>query len=228
MRQLNVETPIHGRVLIEDAAVSVSRGWLIGFHGYGQSAEDIFTELQRLNPDRGWSIAAPQGLHRFYTRRDERVVASWMTRQDRDLAIADNVEYCNRLLTLLPGSHLELQHPETGVAAPLVFVGFSQGVAMAYRAAALGRFPVRLVVALAGDMPPEVRTADPATVRRQIGRVLIGAGVHDDWFTPAKAEADAAALAAAGVLHDVVRFDGGHEWHDDVRAAVRDALAALA
>jgi predicted esterase len=233
VRVLNVETVTHGRVLVEEPersrgledaagpdrsrrAVPASRGWLVGFHGYGQSAEDMFAELQRLDPDRAWSIAAPQALHRFYTRGDERIVASWMTRQDRELAVADNVEYCNRLL----GSHLEWQ--------PLVFAGFSQGAAMAYRAAVLGRFAARAVVALAGDLPPEVRAADPAILRRQLGRVLIGAGARDGWFTAAKADADAAFLASAGVPHAVVRFDGGHEWHDDFRNAVRHALAAVA
>ena len=121
MRVLNIETPTHGRVLVEDAAVSMSRGWLVGFHGYGESADDIFGELRTLNAGGHWSIAAPQGLHRFYTRGDQRIVASWMTREDRDLAIADNVEYVNRL-----GSGLALRHPTTGVDVPLVYIGFSQ------------------------------------------------------------------------------------------------------
>jgi predicted esterase len=216
MRQLDVETSIHGRVLIEDAVVSPSAGWVIGCHGYGQAAEDILGELRRLNADGRWSLAAPQALHRFYTRGDERVVASWMTRQDRKLAVADNVEYCNRLL----GSHLELQHA-------LVFVGFSQGAAMAYRAAALGRFRADAVIALAGDMPPEVRGLDAETLRRQIGRAVIGVGTGDTWFTTVKADADAAVLAAANVPHEVVRFAGGHEWTDEFRRAASATLTTL-
>jgi predicted esterase len=236
VRVLSVETVTHGRVLVEEPersraledaagpdrsrrAVPASRGWLVGFHGYGQSAEDMFAELQRLDPDRAWSIAAPQALHRFYTRGDERIVASWMTRQDRELAVADNVEYCNRL-----GSHLELPY-QAGKAGPsLVFLGFSQGAAMAYRAAALGRFPARAVIALAGDIPPEVRAVDPATLRRHIGRVLIGAGTRDHWFTTAKADADASFLASIGVPHELVRFDGAHEWSDVFRRAARALL----
>jgi predicted esterase len=216
MRQLDVETSIHGRVLIEDAAVSPPAGWLIGFHGYAQAAEDILGELRRLNADGRWSTAAPQALHRFYTRGDERVVASWMTRQDRERAVADNVEYSNRLL----GSYLELTHA-------VVFVGFSQGAAMAYRAAALGRFRADAVIALAGDMPPEVRGLDPETLRRQIGRVLIGVGADDRWFTIAKADADAAVLAAAHVPHEIVRFAGGHEWTDEFRRAASATVTTL-
>ena len=235
MRVLNLETITHGRVLIEDAAVALSRGWLIGFHGYGQAADDMFAELQRLNVDGAWSIAAPQALHRFYTRGDERVVGSWMTRQDRELAVADNIDYCDRLL----GSGLELQHRQPAVSipmtemesqateaeSPLVFVGFSQGAAMAYRAAALGRFAARAVIALAGDIPPEVKGVEAGTLRQRLGRVVIGAGVRDTWFTPARADAEASFLAAAGVPHDIVHFDGAHEWTEEFRRAARTLLS---
>ena len=219
MRTLHIETTTHGRVLIEDAAVRASRGWIVGFHGYGQSAEDMLDELQRLNDDRGWSVAAPQGLHRFYTRGDQRVIASWMTRQDRELAIADNVEYVTRLL-----AQLELPAPHAAAACPLVVVGFSQGAAMAYRAAALGPRPADAVIALAGDIPPEVRALAQAMDRARLGRVLIGAGIDDTWFTAEKCRADAAWLEAAGVPYDVQTFAGGHEWTDEFRAAARSIL----
>jgi predicted esterase len=218
MRTLHVETVIHGRVLIEDAAVPVSRGWLIGFHGYGQAADDMLAELRRLNAGGAWSVAAPQALHRFYTRGDERVVASWMTRQDRELAVADNVEYVRRLVESLS--------PPASCA--IVFAGFSQGAAMAYRAAALGPRPAAAVIALAGDMPPEVTTLDAGRLRRQLGRVVIGAGARDAWFSSAKVDADAAVLAAAGVPFDLVRFDGAHEWTDEFRRAASAMLAELA
>jgi predicted esterase len=220
LRTLQIETTTHGRVLIEDAAVGLSRGWIVGFHGYGQAAEDMLDELRRLNDDGGWSLAAPQGLHRFYTRGDQRVVASWMTRQDRDLAVADNVRY----VIALVGSGLALQHLETAVDRPLVFVGFSQGAAMAYRAAVLGADRPSSVIALAGDIPPEVRDADSVRVRARLRRVLTGVGSRETWFTPEKRRQDEDWLRSMNVACDVVTFDGGHEWTDDFRAAARNML----
>ena len=38
-----------------------------------------------------------QALHPFYTKT-ERIVASWMTRQDRELAIADNIRYVQAVI----------------------------------------------------------------------------------------------------------------------------------
>ncbi len=217
VRTANIATTTHGRVLIEDAAVPVSRGIAIGFHGYAQSAEDMLDELRTLDVERAWTLIAPQGLHRFYTRGETRVVASWMTRQDRDLAIADNLEYVRQLI----GSGLSSVHASTAGDAPLVFVGFSQGAAMAYRAAVLAIDRPSNVIALGGDAPPEVRDADPARVRDRLRHVLIGAGTRDTWFTAEKWRRDAAWLQAASVPHDVVTFDGGHEWTDSFRAAAR-------
>ena len=51
-------------------------------------------ELLRGVPvDASWTRVAIQGLHRFYRGRSRTTVASWMTRQDRELLIADNVAY---------------------------------------------------------------------------------------------------------------------------------------
>jgi hypothetical protein len=86
-RVLSVETSTHGRVLIEDAAGSSSGLTAVAFHGYGQTAEDVLNEVRAIPGAAGWRLASVQALHRFYTRADQRVVASWMTRQDREQAV---------------------------------------------------------------------------------------------------------------------------------------------
>lgn len=190
-------------MLVEDAEALPASGLLVVFHGYGQSADDALAEAVRIPGASSWTVASVQALHRFYSRKDERVIASWMTRQDREIAIADNVTYVDRAVAAL-------ESPQ----AP-VFVGFSQGAAMAYRAALLGAHRAAGIVALAGDIPPELKTATPP---RPWPPVLIGAGETDSWYTAAKSGDDAAFLASRHVPHDVVRFRGGHEWTDEFRA----------
>jgi predicted esterase len=51
--------------------------------------------------------------------------------------------------------------------------------------------------------------------------VLIGAGTRDTWFTEEKWRRDVAWLQGAGVAHEVVTFDGGHEWTGPFRDAAR-------
>jgi predicted esterase len=212
MRTISTETPTHGRVLIKDAGVSPSDvRFLVGFHGYAQSAEDMLSELDRLPGSDLWTRVSIQALHRFYSRGDEKVVASWMTRQDREIAIADNIAYIDRVVR-----SLLTEAPQ----APVVFVGFSQGVAMAYRAGVLGTCRARGVIAVGGDIPPDVKTS-PSD---KFPPVLVAAGESDRFYPPAKVEADEAFLDSAGVEFDVFRYRGGHEWTDALRDRVHQAL----
>jgi predicted esterase len=214
MRVVNVETRTHGRVLIQEAADSGSGRLLVAFHGYGQSAEDVLADVVSIPGASVWRIAAVQALHRFYTRGDEKVIASWMTRQDRELAIADNVAYVDRTLDAIA--------PPRTSPVGIVFAGFSQGAAMAYRAALGGRHRATGILALGGDLPPDVKTIGS----ERWPAVLIGAGDSDPWYTPVKVDADAALLTALGVSPDVVRFHGGHEWTPEFRTRAGQWLAA--
>jgi predicted esterase len=214
MRMISVETPTHGRVLIKDAAASTSRSrLLVGFHGYAQNAEEMLAELERIPGSEQWTLVSAQALHRFYTRGDEKVVASWMTRQDRELAIADNVVYVDHVVEAL----LREFPKETRI----VFAGFSQGVAMAYRAAILGAYRVQGLIAVGGDVPPEVKNA----LANRFPEILIAAGERDPFYTPAKVAADEAILRSMGVRPEIFRYSGGHEWTDELRGRIHLAIA---
>jgi predicted esterase len=215
-RILSVETRTHGRVVVRDATDWPPRGLIVAFHGYGQTAEAILSDLEGVSGVDAWTLVSVQALHRFYTRGDQGVIASWMTRQDREDAIADNIAYVDRAIE----ATLEVSPSLTGLMPPIVWVGFSQGVGMAYRAALSGPRRGSAVIALGGDVPPDVDVAHAPPV-------LIGVGVHDAWYTVEKARADAARLDAAGVSHEVVTFDGGHEWTDEFRTAVARWLARI-
>ena len=73
-------------------------------------------------------------------------MASWMTREDREEAIADNLAYVSSALEQVP-------HDES---TRVVHIGFSQGVAMAFRAGVLGPVRTAGIAAVGGDVPPEL------------------------------------------------------------------------
>jgi len=189
---------VHGHYWLRparpEAPASGEAPLLVGFHGYGENGEGFLESLERIPGAASWHLVSVQGLHPFYTR-DGRVVAGWMTRFDRELAIADNTAYAR--------AAVEAARSEARAAPTVVFAGFSQGVAMAYRAAAA--MPARGVIALAGDVPPEV---DPS----RLPPVLIGRGRGDSWYDGAKLAADLDRLTAAGVPTETCVFEGGHEW----------------
>jgi len=189
---------------------------IMGFHGYMESAEDQMVRLRSIPGVSSWQLASIQALNRFYRgRRSQDVVASWMTRQDRELAIADNQAYVAAVIT-------EIEQ-ESGTASGVVFAGFSQGVAMAFRAACASTVPVLGVIALGGDVPPELTA--PALGR--IPAVLLGRGLSDDLYPLAQWEGDRARLLDAGVETDGFAFDAGHEWNDTFSRRASELLTRV-
>jgi predicted esterase len=181
---------------------------LFSFHGYGEDAATNMAALQRIPDVSGWLLVAVQALHPFYTK-SERVVASWMTRQDRELAITDNLAYVTAVVEAV-------QREFETITSAIAFAGFSQGGAMAYRAAAsraAANTPAAGVIILAADVPPDV--AAPVT----LSSVLIGRGRSDAWYTEEKMAADLERLAQVTAAVETCVFDGGHEWTDEFAAA---------
>jgi predicted esterase len=189
----------HGRFLTDPPEGAGPFPVLMGFHGYAESAATHLPSLARLDPGHEWLRVSVQGLHRFYARGGVEVVASWMTREDRTLAIRDNVAYA-----VAVHAAVRREHP---ARSPMVIVGFSQGVAQAYRTALAVGPACAGVVALGGDLPPDV-----AGRARDLPPVLIGRGSHDPWYGAEALAADVATLRSAGAAWSVCEFDGGHEW----------------
>jgi predicted esterase len=208
-----IEATTHGRYLVAPADGGGPAPLLVGFHGYAEPAETQLERLQTIDGIHAWTVISIQGLNRFYQRRSEQVVASWMTRQDRELAIADNLAYVRAVIdaewTARLGSRC------------VVFSGFSQGVAMAFRAAAVSAYPLGGVIAVGGDIPPELDRSALGC----LGHVLLCRGARDQWYTTEKLEADRVRLREALVATTALEFDGGHEWTDEVARAASDVLS---
>ena len=183
----------------------------MGFHGYKENAAIQLERLEGIPGVSAWTLVSVQGLHRFYLGRTEEVVASWMTREDRDTAIADNLAYVAAALEEVP-------HDET---TPLVYLGFSQGVAMAFRAAVLGRDRASALIAIGGDVPPEL-LADRSL---RFPSVFFARGERDEWLTQSRFDADVAALTARGAPPRSLVYDGAHEWNAAVATAAGEFLA---
>ncbi len=197
-----IATRTHGRYLVEPGP---PERMLAGFHGYGETAEHSMTAMRGIPGIERWTVVAIQALHRFYLGRTGAIGASWMTSQDRDVAIADNVEYVRGVLAELP------------VPRKLVFLGFSQGTAMAYRAAAAHPGAAG-VIALAGDLPADVTANLPP--------VLIGRGTREEWYTEEKLKDNLSFLETITKVETCV-FDGGHEWTAEFTAAAGEFLRTM-
>ena len=209
-------------VVLGAGASGVEEVWL-ACHGYGQLASRFIRRLGAIANSKRL-IVAPEAMSRFYLSgstgphaSDDKVGASWMTREGRDAEIADQVTYldavCGRVLSGLEPS-----------APRLVAFGFSQGAAVACRwAAATARTPDHLVLWGAG-LPNDVLEGKK---REVLGRmtITIVLGSSDPVVGEGRTEAHARELDEAGVAYRLVTYDGGHEIDAATLAAVAAELA---
>jgi predicted esterase len=212
VQERSIATGIHGRYLTVPPAVPGPAPVLVGFHGYAENAEIQLERLRAIPESDRWRTVSIQALHRFYQRRTNLVVASWMTRQDRETAIADNIAYVNKCIDAVVG--------EWPTLPTIVFVGFSQGVGMAFRAAVHSTHGTAGVIAAGGDIPPEITPAGLSCV----SAALIARGTADGFYTAEQFDKDEQRLRGSSVSVDALRFDGGHEWSGDLIVAAAQFL----
>lgn len=210
-----IEATTHGRFLIEPPATRDPPLVVVGFHGYAEDAEAQLARLRSIPGSDRFVLLSVQGLHRFYRGRTQDVIASWMTGQDREIAIADNLRYVAAVVDQVAG--------EWRTAGKIVFAGFSQGVAMAFRAACAAKQAVGGVIALGGDVPPEIGRS----LLARLPATLLGRGTRDEWYSTDMFEADASRLRAAGADVRQFAFDAGHEWTPEFNAAAGAFLTSL-
>ena len=181
--------------------------WIVA-HGHGQLAARFlarFTPLER--KDR--LFVAPEALSRYYLSsngvhtRNSPVGATWMTREDRDAEIEDQVAYFDLLYDEI------FSRVDRG-AVRLWVLGFSQGVATVTRWLARGKATPDRVVLWAGIIPPEL---DAAGARALTARspVTMVVGTSDEFATPKIVAAQEAKLRELGVEFTSMSFDGGHD-----------------
>jgi predicted esterase len=212
MNERNIATSIHGRYLTIPPALPGPAPMLVGFHGYAEDAETQLERLRAIPESHRWLIVAIQALNRFYQRRTNQVVASWMTRQDREAAIADNIAYVAKCLDAVAA--------EWPALPKVVFAGFSQGVAMAFRAAVHSTREAVGVIAVGADVPPEIAPQE----LQKLPAVLIARGASDERYTKDQFAKDEQLLRNSSVSVYALEFNGGHEWSAEVVEAASKFL----
>jgi predicted esterase len=187
-----------------EPGTAVRELWVV-CHGYAQLARSFIRSFDPID-DGTRLIVAPEALNRFYHARgpsdsahSARVAATWMTREDRDHEIDDYVAYLDDLSAHMSG----------GMDEPLrrIALGFSQGAATASRWAASGTTSIDDLV-LWGSGPAHDLHLTPDALRG--ARLHIVAGRSDPHLDPARLAGECGRLAAAGVDHELLVYDGAH------------------
>ena len=204
------------RLVVPRAARYVTSGTIDGplddvwilCHGYGQLASEFLGLARALEHPRRL-LVAPEALSRFYHEDHNRIGASWMTREDRDVEMEDYVRY----LDLLHDQLFEIVERER---LELRLLGYSQGAATAARWAVRGRAKIDHLVLWGSPLPPELE--DEAALREM--RLTLVGGSRDEFFTEKVWADERRRLRALGIVFDELSFEGGHRLDDDTLRAL--------
>ncbi len=180
--------------------------WLV-VHGYGQLAEFFIRKFNTFyNPDR--LFIAPEGTNYNYLEGFQgRVGANWMTKHERETAIANN----HRLLDKLIGSFLEkyTEKPKINV------LGFSQGAATATRWASVWDGKIDTLVLWAGGFALDLNLALACEAFSETELILV-LGERDKLITPESIQKQEELILSLGKEVQRFNFDGGHEFDTGV------------
>lgn len=180
--------------------------WIV-LHGYGQLAQ-YFIQKFKILEEHHICIIAPEGLSRFYledvTSRmqsgNNRVGATWMTKENRIMDIENYVEYLNILY------HREVGSTNT---IPVTILGFSQGCATASRWVTDGKIKFQRLILWAGVFPPDMNFEKSHTLKGKETFLVYGKSdpfINDSRFAEMKSIS-----STLGIEPALVEFEGKHD-----------------
>ncbi|MDL5048746.1 hypothetical protein QQ054_22290 [Oscillatoria amoena NRMC-F 0135] len=185
--------------------------WFV-LHGYGQLAQYFIQKFNVLN-NGNTCVIAPEGLSRFYvedlqTRMrtgNNRVGATWMTRENRLADIENYCEYLTAIYKTEVGNHRHVR---------VTLLGFSQGAATASRWALDERIDFHRLILWAGILPPDM---DFEKGKRILSgkELLVVYGDKDPFITPERMNEIQDLISKLGVKPKLISYNGEHELDDD-------------
>ncbi|WP_026952002.1 alpha/beta hydrolase [Algoriphagus mannitolivorans] len=180
--------------------------WIV-FHGYGQLAEFFIRKFLPFDsPDR--LFIAPEGTNYAYLKDFEgRVGANWMTRHEREVAIANNHRYFDSLMS----SILE----KFSVPPKVHVLGFSQGAATATRWASQWKMPVETLVLWAGGFALDLKL-ESAKHKFESTTLVMVFGDQDEFLTEERMKKQEELVKELGKEAILMNFPGGHVLETDI------------
>jgi predicted esterase len=177
--------------------------WMV-LHGYGQLSTRFSQKFAPFAHAQRCFIVA-EALNRFYVEGfSGKVGATWMTSEERETDVSDNMAYLDALFLNTPG-HCN------------AFFGFSQGVATLCRWLKHRLPSAHKIVFWAGSVAREMEhwTQEDASVFQNTELIYVF-GTQDRFFDEIKIKAQLDTLERLKIPFKVVRFEGGHHIKSDI------------
>jgi predicted esterase len=208
MSEHHTNFTFRGRYHRSAPIISTTREVWFVLHGYAQLSQYFIRKFSALE-SKGIVVIAPEGLSRFYLEDpasriasgNQRVGASWMTKEDRETDILNYNAFLNEVYLAEIGSR-----PNIAVT----LLGFSQGAATVSRWAIAGRVNFFRLILWAGVFPADLQIPAGSKILKD-KKVVIVYGTRDP-FRTAKHEDELMMVSKQlGIHPEIISFDGGHE-----------------
>lgn len=195
-----------GRYFVTGDLAQAEAVWFV-LHGYGQLAEFFIRKFQVLQ-DYKIAVIAPEGLSQFYLEEtakrmhsgNNRVGASWMTKENR---LADIENYLNFLNSIYSSEIISKD-------IPITILGFSQGAATATRWALDGKINFETFILWSGVFPGDINfETGHETLKNKKTFIVYGDQdpfINDQRFTDMKSLSEKLKIDPT-----VFQFAGGHD-----------------
>ena len=189
------------------ATRKTSNVWVV-LHGYGMLSEFFIKKFKNLESN-NTLIIAPEGLNMFYLDgKYQRVGASWITKEEREKDIEENIDYLNSLLEVI---YNEVGHRNITFNV----LGFSQGGATACRWIFKSDMIVKNLILWAGDIPKDTLTKENKIKWESINTHLV-MGKKDNLINESIRAKFISLVSEYGLKYKLTVYDGDHRVYPDV------------
>jgi predicted esterase len=185
--------------------------WFV-LHGYGHLAKYFLKKFEPLI-NHGVCVIAPEGLSRFYLEDvnarvksgNNRVGATWMTRENRLMDIENYISYLNTVYMTELDSHPNI---------PVTLLGFSQGAATVSRWAVQNLIAYNRLILWSGIFPDDMDFEKSREILKN-KKVIQVYGSNDPFLTDARIGEMKGLAKKLGITTGPIVFEGGHEIHEE-------------
>jgi predicted esterase len=185
---------------------------IMAFHGYGELVRYFIRKFDFLDEAKHYVIA-PQGLSKFYMNKHTRVGASWMTKENRELDLKNQLHYIQTVFeTETKGVNWNNKK--------LIIFGFSQGAATVSRWAATHKIPFDKLIVCGGQLGYELTAADFDFVKTDAQTIAL-LGDNDQFYNGDNVQKMKDGFKTVFPKGEFQIFEGKHEV---LRAVLEDIL----
>ena len=202
MIKCNISTTKKARYFISQSPHSeIDQVWVV-LHGYGQLANSFLKWFQPVFA-KNILIISPEGLHRFYWNGfNGKVVASWMTKEDRLDDIGDYVNYLDELIT-----HIK---PQVSKNSFFHLLGFSQGAATACRWVNSGQIKFNSLTLWAGAFPNDIDYFNKINIFNTLN-IKLFIGDNDEFYSKNIIDQEIKKLHDRKINFKLHKYNGKHK-----------------